>query len=72
MSDFILFTLGLLLGAGCAGWLLWLLVSRGFPIFDGMLDGLTYTEAREKAQLDREKDREKSLQELAELRNKNQ
>lgn len=69
MSDFILFTLGLLLGAGCAGWLL---VSRGFPIFDGMLDGLTYTEAREKAQLDREKDREKSLQELAELRNKNQ
>lgn len=48
--------------------LFWWAMARGFPIMDGMLDGLTYAEAREKADIERIEQRKKALEELESFR----
>lgn len=68
MTDVLLFAV--MIGGGIIAMVLlfWWAMARGFPIMDGMLDGLTYAEAREKADIERVAQRKKALEELESFR----
>lgn len=65
-----IFLFAVMIGGGILAMVLlfWWAMARGFPIMDGMLDGLTYAEAREKADIERVAQRKKALEELESFR----
>lgn len=65
-----IFLFAVMIGGGILAMLLlfWWAMARGFSIMYGMLDGLTYAEAREKAQIERIEQRKKALEQLESFR----